>query len=82
MIRDACPGSGFFPIPDPASGSTTLLLKGPLLRALYGRALCEIILPFTVSVICVKPQSKQEDAKAGKISGEHQKGAPEKEKEG
>jgi hypothetical protein len=35
-----------------------------------------------LSVICAKPQSKQEDAEAGKVSGEHQKGAPEKEKEG
>ncbi len=71
MIRDAYPGSG----------SATLLLKGPLLRALYKRALYEnIILPF-ICDLC-KPQSKQEDAEAGKVSGEHQKGAPEKEKEG
>jgi hypothetical protein len=39
-------------------------------------------LSYLLSVICAKPQSKQEDAEAGKISGEHQKGAPEEEKEG
>jgi hypothetical protein len=35
-----------------------------------------------LSVICGKLQSEQKDAEAGKVSGEHQKGAPQEEEEG